>query len=91
MATKEKNAPSEEVDPCQVCSTALGEFERSNGRTQGAAVKRRPSQPVSRADAQPALAVICGRSYTPRSTTNNQCVRMHNLHSNVGRDLSVYK
>jgi hypothetical protein len=24
MATKEKNAPSEEVDPCQVRSTTLG-------------------------------------------------------------------
>jgi hypothetical protein len=38
--------PSEEVDPCQVCSTAL-----THGRTQGAAVKRRPSQPASHVDA----------------------------------------
>jgi hypothetical protein len=51
MATKEKNAPSEEVDPCQVRSTALGAFERTNGRTQEAAVERRPSQPTSHADA----------------------------------------
>jgi hypothetical protein len=51
MATKEKNAPSEEVDPCQVRSTTLSAFERSNGRMQGAAVERRPSQPASHADA----------------------------------------
>jgi hypothetical protein len=43
MATKEKNAPSEEVDPCQVCLTALGAFECTHGRTHGAAVERRPS------------------------------------------------
>jgi hypothetical protein len=43
--------PSEEVDPCQVRSTALGAFERTHGRTQGAAVERRPSQPASHADA----------------------------------------
>jgi hypothetical protein len=34
MATKEQNAPSEEMDPCQVRSTALGAFERTHGRTQ---------------------------------------------------------
>jgi hypothetical protein len=51
MATKEKNAPSEEVDPCQVRSTALGAFERTHGRTQGAAVECRPSQPASHANA----------------------------------------
>jgi hypothetical protein len=51
MATKEKNAPSEEVDPYQVCSTALGAFERTHGRTQGAGVERRPSQPTSHTDA----------------------------------------
>jgi hypothetical protein len=50
MATKEKNAPSEEVDPCQVRSTALGAFEHTHGRTQGAAVEHRPSQPASHAD-----------------------------------------
>jgi hypothetical protein len=43
--------PSEEVDPCQVRSTALCAFERTHGRTQGAAVERRPSQPASHADA----------------------------------------
>jgi hypothetical protein len=41
--------PSEEVDPCQVRSTALGAFEHSHGRTQGATVERRPSQPASHA------------------------------------------
>jgi hypothetical protein len=51
MATKEKNAPSEEVDPCQVRSTALGAFEHTHGRTQGATVEHRPSQPASHADA----------------------------------------
>jgi hypothetical protein len=51
MATKEKNAPSEEVDPCQVRSTALGAFKRTHGRTQGVAVERRPSQPASHTDA----------------------------------------
>jgi hypothetical protein len=51
MATKEKNAPSEEMDPCQVRSTTLGAFERTHGRTQGAAVERRPSQPASHSDA----------------------------------------
>jgi hypothetical protein len=51
MATKEKNAPSEEVDPCQVRSTALGAFECTHGRMLGAAVERRPSQPTSHADA----------------------------------------
>jgi hypothetical protein len=51
MAIKEKNAPSEEVDPCQVRSTTLGALEHTHGRTQGAAVERRPSQPVSHADA----------------------------------------
>jgi hypothetical protein len=39
--------PSEEVDPCQVRSTALGVFERTHGRTQRAEVERRPSQPAS--------------------------------------------
>jgi hypothetical protein len=38
--------PSEEVDPCQVRSTALGAFERTHGRTQGVAVERRPNQPA---------------------------------------------
>jgi hypothetical protein len=51
MATKEKNAPSEEVDPYQVRSTALGAFKCTHGRTQGAAVERKPSQPASHADA----------------------------------------
>jgi hypothetical protein len=39
MAIKEKNAPSEEVDPCQVRSTALGALEHTHGLTQGAAVE----------------------------------------------------
>jgi hypothetical protein len=56
LATKEKNAPSEEVDPCQVCSTALGAFERTHGRTQGAAIEPRPSQPESHADALAGLS-----------------------------------
>jgi hypothetical protein len=43
--------PSEEVDPCQVRSTALGAFERTHGRTLGATVERRPSQPASHVDA----------------------------------------
>jgi hypothetical protein len=43
--------PSEEVDPCQVRSTALGAFEHTHGRMQGVAVERRPSQPASHADA----------------------------------------
>jgi hypothetical protein len=51
MATKEKNAPSEEVDPYQVRSTALGALKRTHSRTQGATVERRPSQPASHADA----------------------------------------
>jgi hypothetical protein len=41
--------PSEEVDPCQVCSTALGAFECTHGRTQAVAIARRPSQPSSHA------------------------------------------
>jgi hypothetical protein len=41
--------PFEEVDPCQVRSTALGAFERTHGRTQAAAVASRPSQPASHA------------------------------------------
>jgi hypothetical protein len=51
MATKEKNAPSEEMDPCQVRSTTLGAFERTHDRTQGAAVERKPSRPTSHTDA----------------------------------------
>jgi hypothetical protein len=43
--------PSEEVDPYQVHLTALGAFESTHGRMQGAAVERRPSQPASHADA----------------------------------------
>jgi hypothetical protein len=43
--------PSEEVDPCQVRSTALGAFEHTLDRTQGAVVERRPSQPASHVDA----------------------------------------
>jgi hypothetical protein len=43
--------PSEEVDACQVRSTALGVFECTHDRTQGAAVERRPSQPASHTDA----------------------------------------
>jgi hypothetical protein len=34
MASKRQNAPSEEVDSCQVRSNALGAFERTHGRTQ---------------------------------------------------------
>jgi hypothetical protein len=48
MASKgQSGLKSVEVDPCQVRSTALGVFERTHGRTQGAAVERRPSQPAS--------------------------------------------
>jgi hypothetical protein len=51
MASKgQSGLKSVEVDPCQVRSTALGAFERTHGRTQGAAVERRPSQPVSHAE-----------------------------------------
>jgi hypothetical protein len=31
--------------PAKVRSTALGAFERTHGRTQGAAVERMPKQP----------------------------------------------
>jgi hypothetical protein len=72
MATKEQNAPNEEMDPCQVRSTALGVFECTHGRTQGGTVERRPSQPASHAVALAsprspslpacAVAVICGRT-----------------------------
>jgi hypothetical protein len=48
MASKgQSGLKSVEVDPCQVRSTALGAFERTHGRAQGAMVKRRPSQPAS--------------------------------------------
>jgi hypothetical protein len=77
MATKEQNASSEEMDPCQVRSTALSVFERTHGRTQGGMVKRRPSQLASHvvALADPrspsllacAVAVICGRTWSARS------------------------
>jgi hypothetical protein len=77
MATKEQIASSEEMDPCQVRSTALGAFERTHGRTQGGTVKRRPSQPASHAVALAgprspslpacAMAVICGRTWSARS------------------------
>jgi hypothetical protein len=51
MASKgQSGLKSVEVDPCQVRSTALGAFERTHGRTQGAAVERRPSQPASHAE-----------------------------------------
>jgi hypothetical protein len=50
MASKgQSGLKSVEADPCQVRSTALGAFERTHGRPQGAAVERRPSQPVSHA------------------------------------------
>jgi hypothetical protein len=70
MATKEQNASSEEMDPCQVRSSALGVFECTHGQTHKGTVKRRPSQPVShmvalagpRSPSLPAcaVAVICG-------------------------------
>jgi hypothetical protein len=48
MASKgQSGIKSVEVDPCQVRSTALGAFERTHGRTQGAVVERRPSQLAS--------------------------------------------
>jgi hypothetical protein len=51
MASKgQSGLKSVEVDPCQVCSTALGVFKRTHGRKQGAAVERRPSQPASHAE-----------------------------------------
>jgi hypothetical protein len=81
MATKEQNAPSEEMDPCQVRSTALGAFECTHGRMQGGTVERRPSQPAShvvalaglRSPSFPAcvVAVICGRTWSVRSNTHS--------------------
>jgi hypothetical protein len=48
MASKgQSGLKSVEVDPCQMRSTALGAFERTHCRTQGAAVERMPSQPAS--------------------------------------------
>jgi hypothetical protein len=89
MATKEQNAPSEEMDPCQVRSTALGAFERTHGRTQGDTVERRPSQPTShtvalagpRSPSLPAcaVAVIYGRTWSARSNAYSS------VRSNVGQ------
>jgi hypothetical protein len=77
MAKKEQNASSEEMDPCQVRSTALGAFKRTHGRMQGGTVERRPSQTAShavtlagpRSPSLPAcvVAVICGRTWRARS------------------------
>jgi hypothetical protein len=77
MATKEQIASSEEMDPCEVRSTALGAFERTHGRTQAGTVKRRPRQPASHAVAlagprNPSLpacvvAVICSQMWSARS------------------------
>jgi hypothetical protein len=51
MASKgQSGLKSVEVDPCQMRSIALGAFERTHRRTQGAAVERRPSEPVSHAE-----------------------------------------
>jgi hypothetical protein len=79
MATKEQNASSEEMDPRQVRSTALGAFERTHGRTQGGTVERKPRQPTSHAVALAsprspslpacAVAVICGQTWSARSNT----------------------
>jgi hypothetical protein len=83
MAKKEQNASSEEMDPCQVRSTALGAFDRtwcvrthSRSDARGT-VERRPSQPAShavtlagpRSPSLPAcvVAVICGRTWRARS------------------------
>jgi hypothetical protein len=79
MAKKEQNASSEEMDPCQVRSTALGAFERTHGRTQGGTVERRPSQPASHASWQ-LYAVergVHGRTHI------HQCVRTDYLRSNA--------
>jgi hypothetical protein len=77
MATKEQNAPSEEMDPCQVRSTALGAFERTHGRTQGARSNAGPVSPRltlvalagPRSPSLPAcaVAVIYGRTWSARS------------------------
>jgi hypothetical protein len=74
MATKEQIASSEEMDPCQVRSTALVAFERTHDQTQGGKVECRPSQPASQAVAlagprSPSLpactvVVICGRTWS---------------------------
>jgi hypothetical protein len=63
MASKgQSGLKSVEVDPFQVRSTALGVFERTHGRTQGAAVERRPNQPASHAK------TLAGRGDYLRST-----------------------
>jgi hypothetical protein len=77
MAPKEQIASSEEMDPCQVRSTALGAFERTHDRMQGGTVECRPSQPASHAVALAgpwspllpacAVAVIYGRTWSARS------------------------
>jgi hypothetical protein len=88
MASKgQSGLKSEEADSCQVRSTALGAFERTHGRTQeprshtGLASPngylRSNARICGRMHAQLALAVIaviCGRTCTLRSTTNNWCV-----------------
>jgi hypothetical protein len=76
MATKEQNASSEEMDPCQVHSTALGAFERTHSQTQEGTIECRPSQLMShavalagpRSPSLPACAVvvICGRTWNAR-------------------------
>jgi hypothetical protein len=65
MATKEQNAPSEEMDPYQVRSTALGAFERRPRQSVSHAVALAgPKSPLLPACA---VAVICDRTWSARS------------------------
>jgi hypothetical protein len=64
--------------PAKVRLTALGAFERTHDRTQEHGRTRAQL-------ALAALAVICGRTCTLRSTTNNWCVRTQVVCSNAGQ------
>jgi hypothetical protein len=87
------------VRPHLVRSTALGAFELTHGRTQHPrshaeptvaritqpALAKRKCSAVERTpmSALAATAVICGRTCTLRSTTNNWCVRTQVVRSNA--------